>query len=312
MKNSFSFLLLLFPALVFSQAVPLVSTRCYGGSGNEDRCFGTIEMPQGFLMTGKTNSADGDVTDFHGSEDGLLVKTDALGNVAWSHAYGNSGLEALFTSIRTSDGNLLSVGYSSSVGGQVTTNAGMADYWVIKTDVLGNIIWQKSYGGSKDDVAYCAVEMADGTYLIGGLSNSLDGDITDHHGNNSTFSDAWFIRVNPANGAILWKRSYGGSGNEGDFGNFSYFKLLNIVTRGDSTFAFTCMTSSADGDVQSNPTGSLSYWLVKSSEAGTVLFEKSYGGTNNDISYNLALTNDGGYIVVGGSASNDGDLTAHQ
>jgi hypothetical protein len=312
MKKSIAFFFLLLSTLAFSQPVTFINNRCYGGTGNEERCFGTIELSQGFLLTGKTNSNNDNVTDFHGVEDGWLVNTDLSGNVLWTHAYGNGDYEGLFSSIKTSDGNLVSVGYSSSVGGQVTSNAGMADYWVIKTDLSGNIIWQKSYGGSKNDVAYSVVEMPDSTYLIGGLSNSLDGDVVGHHGNFS-FSDAWLIRVNKNNGNIIWKRSYGGAGNEGSLTNFSDFQPLNIVTpkEGDTTFSFTCATSSADGDVLSNPTGSLSYWLVKAGESGTIIFEKSYGGTNNDISYNLAITNDGGFLVVGGSASNDGDVTGH-
>jgi hypothetical protein len=296
------------PFAVFAQD-PVLFSRCYGGLSQEDKCWSVIDAPPGVIMSGRTNSTDGDVTGLHGGEDGWVVRTNIFGTIAWSKCYGGTSDENFFRTIRTADGHLLHVGYSEAVNGDVTQNYGMRDFWVVKTDTLGALIWQKSYGGSAEDCAFAALDFNDGTYLIGGVSHSTNGLVTGHHG-TTTYRDVWILKVSAQDGHLIWEHSYGGAANEGSTQYVHGFRLFSMVQYDSSSFAFTCTSNSQDGDVQSGD-GTNNFWLVKADTSGQILFEKSYGGSYHDFSYNLVKAYDGGFLLVGSSSSNDGDVTGH-
>ena len=103
-----------------------------------------------------------------------MLRLDKYGDTLWTRTYGDSSLEASFQGIQTFDGNIVLIGYSFSFG------AGSADVYVIKIDLNGDIIWDRTYGGLLDDQAYSITQTIDSGFAIAGATEtySLKGTLT--------------------------------------------------------------------------------------------------------------------------------------
>ena len=165
-----------------------------------------------------------------------------------------------------------------------------------------NVQWQRSLGGINDDEANCMVQTSDGGYVIAGSSYSNDGDVSGHHGANTT-SDFWVVKIN-STGTIQWQKSLGGSNDD-----IAY----SIIQTTDGGYAIAGSTVSMDGDVTFNH-GNLDYedyWVVKLDSSGVMQWQKTYGGSQSDDAHAIVQTADGGYAIAGYSMSDDGDVTGH-
>lgn len=149
-----------------------------GGSGN-------ILTPGGH----HARSADEDDGDF------LLAKLTSEGVLEWARNYGGSGEETGSKVITTCDGGYLLIGTTGSSDGDVTVNNGSDDYWLVKTDANGMIIWEKSLGGSGSDLGNSICQLSDGSIIVAGGSNSNDGDI--QHDNHGDY-DYWVVKLTEA------------------------------------------------------------------------------------------------------------------
>lgn len=197
---------------------------------------------------------------------------------------------------QTNDGGYITAGYTFSTDGDVTGNHGMSDYWIVKFDSAGNIQWKKCYGGSGRDQAYCIKQTTDSGYIVGGYSNSTDGDVTGNHGN----IDYWIIKLNSA-GTLQWEKSYGGS-------NADDVKAIEQTI--DGGYIIAGGSASNNGDVSGNHfPGQLDYWIVKISSTGLLEWQKCFGSTLQDLAYSIQQTTDSGFIVGGITSRNDGDVT---
>lgn len=221
--------------------------------------------------------------------------------IEWSRNYGGSDFEEAYDIKQTPDGGYIVVGYTMSIDGDVSENKGESDYWLLKLNSMGNIEWEKSYGGSNEDYAYSVVLTQDGGYLVAGQSFSNDGDVGENYGSEFT-SDIWLIKIS-GSGELISKKNLGGSFSE---------RFPTIIKTSDG-FALISITESSDFDVSNNYGGS-DYWLVKLSEDLEIQWEKSYGGSlfEGMMAYNppkVIQLEDGGFIISGESESNNGDLT---
>ena len=205
---------------------------------------------------------------------------------------------------QTTDGGYIIGGYSESNDGDVTGHHGStngSDYWIVKLDGSGNLQWQKSLGGTASDILITISQTSDGGYIAGGHSNSTDGDVTGHHGLANT-EDYWIVKLD-SSGNLQWQKSLGGTQSE-------YLSTLSQTTDG---YILGGTSLSLDGNVTGHH-GSQSfidYWIVKLDASGNLQWQKSLGGTNDDILVTLSQTTDGGCIAGGYSLSNDGDVTGH-
>jgi hypothetical protein len=222
-------------------------------------------------------------------------------SIEWQKSLGGTGEDAASSIRQTSDGGFIIAGYSRSNDNDVSGNHGGADYWVVKTDATGTIQWQKSLGGTSNDFASDIQQTTDGGYIVNGYSTSIDGDVTGHHG--TTKNDYWVVKLGAA-GTIAWQKSLGGA--QDDFG-------IAIQQTTDGGFVAAGYSKSTDGDVTGHHGGTVSadYWIVKLSSAGDTLWEKSLGGVSNDYANSIYQTSDGGFIVAGSTASNDGDVSGN-
>jgi hypothetical protein len=213
----------------------------YGGTDN-DRAFDVVQTPDGgFMMVGNSESDDFDITNPLGSYDYWVVKIDAIGNLQWQQNYGGSGIEIAYAITRTMDGNYLVLGDTRSTDQQVTNPRGNADAWLIKINETGDLLWQKSYGGSQFDTGRSITEKPDGTLIVFGTSRSNDQDVSNNYGQ----SDFWLVLAN-ANGNLFFEKNYGGS--SADFGNDA------ILTSSDQIL-IVGSSESSDFDVPNNQGG---------------------------------------------------------
>ncbi len=156
------------------------------------------------------------------------------------------------------------------------------------------IEWQKALGGSGFDVTSSVIPSHDTGYLVCGQAFSFDGDVSLNHGS----SDVWVVKLTNT-GSSIWEKSYGGSGK--DAGS-------KVRATTDGGYIVVGTTASSDGDIAVSH-GSEDVWVVKLDHAGSIEWEKCYGGTGEDVGYDIRQTFDGGYIIGGYTTTPDnGDV----
>jgi hypothetical protein len=240
--------------------------QTYGGTGDDVALALVRTSDGGYALTGTTHSFDA------GNLDTWLVKTDASGTMQWNRTYGGTGTDAVheaLTLVQTDDGGYALAGITRSSG------AGwQSDFWLVKTDSSGNMMWNKTYGGTRDDEVRALVQTDDEGYALVGWTVSFGvGDC-----------DFWLVKTDAA-GNMQWNRTYGGTLND-------YAYALVQTTDGGYALAGGTDSFGVNGG----------FWLVKTDSAGTIMWNKSYGGTGTDAvheAHALVQTSDGGYALAG-------------
>lgn len=253
----------------------------------------------GYIIAGFSSSFDGDITGNHGNNgynDFWIIKLDSVGIIQWQKSLGGTAGDGAFSIQQTTDGGYVVAGFSNSVDGDVTVNHGSVDSWVVKLDSMGVIQWQRSIGGTNDDLSISIQQATDGGYAFAGRSDSNDGDVTGNHG----LDDYWIVKLDSV-GIIQWQRSIGGTQTD---------QAQDIDKTIDGGFVVAGYSSSINGDLTGNH-GGWDYWVVKLDSSGTIEWQKAFGGTSLDLAYSIQQTSDKGYIVAGTSNSNDSDVTGN-
>ncbi len=159
------------------------------------------------------------------------------------------------------------------------------------------ILWQKSLGGSNYDIANSVKQTPDSGYIVAGNTSSSDGDVGLSQGGQM----AWIVKLDKA-GNIQWKKLFEGTG----FDDEAY----SIALTADGGYIFAGVTE--DPEITGyHGRGDQDYLVVKLDSAGNVLWERAYGGNQQDWANSIMPTSDGGYIVAGSTNSVDGDVTGY-
>ncbi|KCZ70793.1 hypothetical protein ANME2D_02818 [Candidatus Methanoperedens nitroreducens] len=286
--------------------------RTFGGINNESAASVQQTSDGGYIIAGTT------FTYGEGGSDAWIIKTDSGGKRLWDKTFGGINNESAASVQQTSDGGYIIAGTTFTYG------AGESDAWLIKTDANGNRLWDKTFGGIENEWAASVQQTSDGGYIIAGTTFSY----------GAGGSDAWLIKTD-ANGSRLWDKTFGGTGNESaasiqktsDDGyiiagtTFTYGAggsdawLLKTDANGsrlwDKTFggvnnewASSIQQTSDDGYIISGTTfsygaGGSDAWLIKTDANGSRLWDKTFGGVNNESAASVQQTSDGGYIISG-------------
>jgi len=213
----------------------------------------------------------------------------------WQKSLGGSGEDNAFSIQPTDDGGYIVVGDTMSSNGDITYSHGMMDVWVVKLNATGGKEWQKTIGGSMDDDVTCIERLSDGTFLLSGYTWSNDGEFSD----NTKPYAIWNIQID-ASGHILWERCYPG-------------RSSSFVNDGKETPDGGMIMI---GQAYRDPTipdyrGGYDVLVVKSDMNGTITWEKLLGGTGDDFGDNILPVPGGGYIAIGYTNSNDGDVSGN-
>ena len=268
--------------------------KALGGSGFDGGVLVAQTSDGGYVVTMPSNSSDGDVLVNLGSFDVWVARLDATGVILWQHSYGGSGDDQPSSISLTSDDGVVIAGRSDSQDGDVTGNHGGADAWVLRLAPNGDVVWQRSLGGSDHEQGSSAHVCMDGGYIVAAATLSTDGDVTDSNGQN----DAWVVKLD-ATGALLWQTTLGGSDNDG---------LGGVLETPDQGFIAVGGTASSDGDVTSQH-GVIDGWVVGLDAAGGIQWQQTFGGSGDDGFASVALLDDGDLVIAGTAEINDGDVT---
>jgi hypothetical protein len=233
-------------------------SRTYGGADFDFANSGVQTNDGGYALVGQTNSYGSGGYDFY------LVKTDSLGYLQWSKTYGGTEDDEACSVVHTGDGGYALAGYTHSFG------AGDSDFWLVKTDALGNMQWNKTYGGSYSDEAMSIVQTVDSGYALAGES---------HYAGGSNFC----LVKTDASGNMQWNKTFGGT---------DYAGAYSVVQTGDAGYAIA-------GHKRYSGVDSTDAWLVKTDSLGNMQWNKTYGGTENDCAWSVVGTVDGGYALAG-------------
>ena len=267
------------------------------GGNNADRPFSMSISSNNNILIGAISfsSISGDKSEEnYGYFDYWVLELDAIGTILWQKTLGGSGNETLTSFYKTSDNGYIIGGYSNSgISGNKTENSyGQNDYWIIKLDFNRNIEWQKTIGGNNEDQCSSIYQTNDNGFIIGGSSNS---DISGNKTVPSKGSDDFWVMKLDMSGNILWQKSIGGINSDG----------ISSIDKTLDGYFLLCGNSSSpiSGDKTEYNRGLEDIWIVKIDENGTIIWDKTIGGNNQDYNAKIKHTTDNGFILGANSNS---------
>jgi hypothetical protein len=193
-------------------------------------------------------------------------------------SFGGPFDDELYSIQRTSDAGYIATGRTKSYG------ENNYDLFLIKADKTGNILWQKNYGGAREDEGYSVEETADGGYIVAGRTRSY----------GSGMYDVWLMKVDPS-GEKTWDKAFGGALDD---------EASSIKQTIDGGFIIA-------GHTKSFGSGMYDVWLLKIDQFGGKIWDKTIGGSRDDMGDSIQETRDGGFVVAGTTGSwGNGDADA--
>lgn len=281
--------------------------KSYGG---DDGASAMVSVSDGYVLVADTSSRS------NGSEDLYLIKTDKNGNSLWARTFGGQKYEMPGGIVAVGDGYVIA-GMTQSFGPNDD-----GDIYLVKTDLSGNLVWQKNFGGAGRETGYGIARASDGYVIVGSLRdpNNADDHIyllkTDLSGNQvwqktynsreagyaiTAVSDGYVITGKSRGdkgvllmkidltGNMVWEQYYGGRwSDEG--------RSVIAVSDGYVIAGTTSSYGAGMGDI----------YLIKADTGGNFLWQKTFGGSSYEEG-NAVTAVDGGYAVVGYTAlPNDG------
>ncbi len=211
--------------------------RKFFGGFNTDTCYDVTETDDGYLLIGSSDSNDVDIKNNKGSYDIWLVKIDKTGSLVWEKSLGGSEIDEGYQLIKSGDNNFVIAGETRSNDQDISNQNGGADVWIVKINPEGDLIWQKTFGGSSFDVSRGITQTNDGFALVGS-SRSSDKQVESNNGQN----DVWVLKLD-TNGNLKSQKVFGGS--EIDFG-------YGITQLADGTLVVVGESASNDSDITEN------------------------------------------------------------
>ncbi len=286
--------------MLYSQEYQLTWQNCFGGS-MLDGAYDIVSLDNGYIIAGGTGSNDGDISYSYGNGDGWLVRIDNAGNLIWEKTLGGSDSEAFSRIIATSDNNFYLLGISWSSDGDISNDPypGSPDYWIVKIDSTGNIIWDKIVGGNEGEVLFTGAPTLDGGVVAIGYTDSSDGDVSLHYGG----ADTWAVKIS-SEGELEWDYTVGTDWID---------KGQAILATSDGGYLISSNSSiheDAIGNITCTPHsyGWFEGVLFKLDANLNVQWQQCYGGSDNDGIFGIHEIEDG-YVFTGSTSSNDGDVS---
>lgn len=293
----------------FDSGGNLLWSKIWGGTGDDSGWIIIQTNDGGFAVTGYTTSYGA------GGQDAILLKYDSSGNLSWAKTWGGTGSDTGKQIVQNSDGSYTIAGTTDSYG------AGGVDGFLAKFDSSGNLLWSKTWGGTGSDTLWFMTATSDGYAITGGTTSY------------GTATDVFLAKFNSA-GTLSWSRTWGGTGSDFAYGLYqasdngyavsgvtASFGTANeaFLLKFDSTGALswnktwggsgsdiggTVVQSSDNGYVMGGNTASFGngggdVFLAKFDSAGTLSWNKTWGGSGYEGHYFTNKTSDDGFILGG-------------
>ena len=272
----------------------------------------------GYIVCGYTISYG------EGGRDVYIIKTNEFGDTLWTKTFGGIDNDEGHAIQQTNDDGFIITGSTSSFG------AGGYDVYLIKTDVNGNTLWTKTFGGTQDEDGWSVQQTNDNGYVIVGGTLSFGNYITnvyliktDENGDTlwtKTFGERDFnsgasVKQTSDNGYVIVGATYNSSGNTN---NAIYLIKTNVngdtlwtKTFGDALYDYDAMDIQITtdnkfiivGNTTNGSSGAIDVFLLNIDNNGNEIWSKTYGGANDDWGNSVQQTNDNGYIIAGSTTS---------
>ena len=269
-----------------SANVELVSQKNIGTQLDDGIIGVTPASDGGHLLVGLSNY-NGSSQTYQG--DAWAVKVNANGDIAWNRTFGGKNYDGAFAAVATTDGGfMVAASTNSNKTGDVGTNHGGSDIWMLKLKSNGDTSFTRLIGTTDNEYPFGIAATADGGFVVAGRSIDINGK-----------EDLLVVKLN-SNGNAVWQKKFGGTGDE---------NATSVAVTSDGSILVTGPTlSNNSGDVGANH-GKEDYWVLKLNANGDKIWSKVLGGTNEDWPATIKSTADGGCIIAGVSASSEnGDV----
>jgi gliding motility-associated-like protein len=295
-KIFLSTILLIFSKVVIGQSFFSRWQYSWGGD-RQDLLNVMIPLPSNkyfFAGTTASNISCTKSSVLYGDEDFAVMVFDDIGNKLWEKSYGGDNWDQLKSAIKIQSGGFILAGETQSgiSGLKTSPNNGVSDFWVVKIDDNGNLLWEKSYGREDFESAVKILTTPDGGFLIAGLS------LSNIPGYNYGSGDYQLMKID-TNGNLLWSNLYGGTDND---------ELYSLEATTDGNYFLCGMSKSAvSGNKTSSPIGQEDIWLVKVDTNGNKLWDKCFGTTSVDFRGRLLSLKDGNTLIIE-SSNNTGRI----
>lgn len=276
----------------------LEGVKVFGGTQNEQG-NDIKQLPDGgYVVLGTTMSTNGDVTGNHtptgsNTSDMWLLRLDAQCNLLWQHCYGGPGYDGGSSVLQTPDKGFLLLGGATVAGGDVPFVYGSSqytsDWFLVKTDSMGNLQWSKTLGGTGNEGGGVLLAANNGYYIVGSSTSTDHECVTNTPATGAGQYDFIVMRIDTA-GNRLWSERYGGTGAE---------TLCDAIwDNRDSSIVMVGSTNTPGGNPQ-NTNNSLDEWLVKIDKNGLYQWSTQVGDTADQNNLmGITIDPNGGYVTV--------------
>ena len=274
----------------------LIWEKSYGFAGH-DHAYNIIKTNDGGLFFNgfiDVTASQGEGASLrHGVGEFWCHKVDMNGEIIWRRYFGGSNNDRSYDAIETSDGGFILVGTSESQDVEKTISFGSYDIWVIKISSSGNLIWEKSYGGSAIDEGVKIIKSQDDNYMIIGNTNSKIIEGVNTIGNN----DFLMIKIN-SSGAVLNMFRHGST-------EFDYAK--DIIQTKDGSYFITGYSRNPK-NIEGTSLKNNAVFLIQTQRSGIIQNAWQLNGENEDLGYSISQLNNGSIVIAGTTESIDSDF----
>ena len=246
--------------------------QCYGGFGEDYFTDAILTQDNGILAAIRPLSDDGDLEGMTVEESsGWVIKYHEDMSIQWQKHFGYTDcFRTIYKLSELVNGDIIIAGSTGSISGtDCIDEIGGSDFFLLKTDSLGNELWYQTYGSPYQDLLTWLIPTSDGGFLLTGTSMGSGGDIPFHYGGTLS-TDAVVLKTDSL-GELEWVQVLGGS----SFERPSY----GIVELRPDLFQFHIATTSSDHDLYSEDITDLQRWLfVQIDITGEVVRDRVYSG----------------------------------
>lgn len=279
--KSFFIVFFLMIGIVALPADSLMWAKSFGGPGWQEAHYVQQTSDGGYIIVGVTDSKGS------GGADIWLIKTDDTGKLVWDKTFGGTGPDIGWSVHQISNGYII----AGTTGSMINDHYYGYTPYLIKTDLYGNKIWEKAYDkwGYYEDGGYSVQQTMEGGFILAGFKYTANCE------------DVYLIKTDKDGNIIRSKTFDGGKAgatfwcyDRDDYGHF-------VQQTSDGGFIVVGTRAGGGGGAVVNPDGygGGDIWLIRTDKDFNKIWDKTFGGPNEDKGFSVQQTNDGGFILTG-------------
>lgn len=256
--------------------------KTFGGDRDDHGLGLLVNSENDIVLIASTNSNTGFVHSKYGWDDIVVCRISSDGDINQLVFFGGDFIDEPTHILQNNAGNYILTAASRSSSGDITQNFGQFDFWIAELDPSFALIWQKTFGGTDDDMPIKTIQLYNGSYLTLGSTSTYEGDFYDNRGDDDV------LLVNfESYGNKIWQKCYGGAQKDAP---------ADILQLPKGGIMVAASTLSSTIDVSEN-NGGYDAWLFTVNGDGDILWEQSYGSSGNEKVNAIKISSNGIYML---------------